>query len=834
MAASWHVRVFRTLLLTYPASFRKQYGAEMEELFVTRLGRAHERSAPWAAVSLCLRTAIDLIGSAVMERAERDGVSAGAARLTTSDPDEKASAMNLLSQEIRHALKHFARTPVFSLGALLIVVLGIGANTAAFTFVNAFLLKPPAWNEPERVVNVYQDSDDGDPNSTSFPAYLDMASYTDVFSAVTASTPAGLTWQRDGVDGTAAIEFTTSSYLEVFGLRPSLGTWFPPEYDEVGVGTAVVVNHRTWTTKLGSDPNVVGSVVNIGGEPVTVLGVGPKGFAGNMMPVVTDFWLSISSVHLGGDFRVGNLERREDHWYDIKARLAPGVSAPAAQAAMDNLAKRLEREFPQVNTDRDITVFSYGDVRLHPDADGDLKPAAMALLGLVGLVLLLACSNLANLLLVRGISRMPEVALRRALGASRRQIARSFLVESLLLSVSGGLLGTLLAAWLTRFAPLLPLPLPMPGELDLRIDLRVLLFTFSLVLITGCMFGLAPAMRAASVDLVTALREGSRSASQGKRTALFRNGLVAVQVAASIVLVILCTLLVRNLAEVSSRGSGVDAEKVIYAEIDLGETGLGGPEQALLLQQIEEYASQLAGVESSSLATRLPANGQGGSSSTVIEGYEPPTGTGAIELNYSLIGSDYFRTMGQPLLEGRSFDSRDSTESPRVVIINETAARRYWGSKSALGGRMRGQSRPDSWVQVVGVVADSKVRSLAEPPTPIMFWPITQWQLGQATLVVRTAGSPQPLVNTIALEIASIQPGIEVGERGVLDDFIRSGLAGTRLIALVFGAFALLALMLASLGIYAVVSFGVAKRSAELGIRMALGAAREARSSQRS
>ncbi len=811
--------LFELSLRLYPRPFRDRFRNEMVDAFRHGLRSKRRRGL---RLAYCLRSFGDVARSAFDERRGVDAVSAGR---PPRRPDKGDASMTHLLREVQHSIRQFVRTPLFSLAALAIVAVGIGANAAAFSFVNAFLLRPPVWHEPERVVNVYQDSDDGDPNSTSFPAYRDMARETSVFSAVTASSPTGMSWENGGETRQAAVEFVTASFLDVFGLKPFLGSWFGPEHDHVGAGTAAVVSYSTWQNDLGADPGVVGKTATLNGEPVTILGVGPRRFPGSMMPLVTDFWLSISSVALGGEFRVGNLERRQDHWYDVKARLAPGVTPEAAQAAMDLLAQRLEREFPELNTNRDITVFAYGDVRIHPDADRGLMPAAAAILGLVGVVLLLACSNLANLLLVRGMSRMPEVAMRRALGASQTQIARTFLVESLLLAVAGGLLGILLARWLLGFAPLLPLPAPMPGDIDLTLDVRVLLFTFGLVLVTGCFFALAPALRAISLDPVRVLHEGSRSASQSRRTAFVRNALVAAQAAASIVLVVLCALLFRDLVAVSSSGAGVDAERVVYAEIDIGPTGLEGDEAFLLFEEIEERGRTLAGVEEAALTSRLPANGRSGSTTTVIEDYVPPSGTGAVELPFGVVGDRYFQAVGQPLLEGRVFTAQDGFDAPRVAVVNETAARRYWGEENAIGRRLRSQSVPDNWVEVVGVVGDAKVRSLGEGPTPMMYRPIRQARFSQSLLVLRTAGAAEPLVTSLAGEITAVRQGIEVGRHGVLEDFIRAGLAGPRAIALTIGVFAALALLLASMGIYAMVSFGVARRTSELGIRIALGAA---------
>ena len=318
---------------------------------------------------------------------------------------ERAGQMlDALMKDVRHAQRGLRRRPGFTICAVLVLALGIGANAAVFSVVNSMLLKPLPYADPERVVSVYQDSDDGAPRSSSFPATRDMATYTEVFSGVAAMSATTMTWEADDGPRSAFIEFVTSSYFPVLGIAPSAGRWFDAAYDLVGAGNYAVVSHRTWRTQFGADPKVIGRTVRMGGQPVTVIGVGPEGFNGSY-GLVTDFWLSISSAGVGGPFRVANLERRQDHWYDARARLAPGVTLAQAQGAMDALAARLADEFPVLNRGRGITVFGGGQVRVHPAIDGALVSAAGLLLVIVGLVLALACANLANLLIVRGTGR---------------------------------------------------------------------------------------------------------------------------------------------------------------------------------------------------------------------------------------------------------------------------------------------------------------------------------------------------------------------------------------------------------------------------------------------
>lgn len=803
-----HLRIFRALLHLYPKWFRDAHGEEMTLLFAARLERAEGRGP---RMRLWWRTSRDAVSTAVALR--RGNSEGGGHRMET------------LLQDLRYATRHLLRSPVFTVGAVALLAIGIGANTTVFTVVDALILRPPPWSHPERVVHVYQDSDDGEPSSSSFPAARDMAR-SDVFAAVAATTPSSATWE--GPDGLVQVstEYTTSTYMEVLGMTVQRGRWFGPESDVAGGAPVAVVSAAAWHTRMGGDPDVVGRTIRLNGQPVTIVGVGPERLTGTVTPLVTDFWLSISATMVSGDYQVANLELRGDHWYQVLARLAPGATVQQAQAAMDALAARLAEDYPEYNRGRGITVFASRDVRMHPQGDGQLKLAGGLLSAVVLTILLLACANLANLLLVRGFSRSGEMAVRSALGAPRGRVARLFLLESILLAVVGGLLGLLLTRWALQAIPALPLGQGIPGNMDLGIDARVALFSVALMAMTGVLFGLAPAVRTARSDVARALRDDRRGASADRGSSRLRGLLVAVQVAASLVLVLGTGLLARSLAALQAVDTGVDADHVAYLRIDWSRAGLEGDQVQAAIDQLHERLGALPGVTGVALATRLPAQ-RAGTTTTEVEGYTPPAGTDAVELPFVLVTDGYFETMGIPLVQGRLFDDDDVPGGSGVsIVIDRAAARRFWGDADPIGRRMRGQGS-EEWTRiVVGVVGNAPVASLGESPRPMFYFSTRQRPSAPSYLVARTSGDPAAILAPMRRELSGLFPSAVVNDQGTLATHFGSTLSTPRMAARAMGAFSALALLLAGLGIYAVVSFSVARRTAELGIRMALGAER--------
>jgi len=732
--------------------------------------------------------------------------------------------LDSLFVDLRYAVRRLLHAPLFTLSAITVLAFGIGLNAVVFDVVDTALFRPLPFQDPDSIVHLYQHSDDGVPSSTAFPAYRDMAALNDVFSAVAATSPDNARWDRDDGPRTAAIQYTTASYLSVLGLKPYLGRWFDREHDQPGAEMAAVVSYATWRARLGGDPSVVGRTVRLNNQTVTIVGVGPAAFSGDADALVTDFWLSISSTPVGGPYRVRNLEQRGDHWYTVVARLAPGVTIEQARGAMHALAERLAETDPAVDQGRDISVFAQREVRFHPSIDGALRGGSVALASVAALVLLLACSNLGNLLLARGLSRGGEIAVRQVLGSNSARIARLLLIEALLLSSLGAFAGLALAAWSTTLLSALSLPsgVPLVGSLHLGVNARVGVFGALLAVATGLTFGLLPAVRAARTNVASNLREGGRAHSAGRGLSLLRKALIVVQVAISVVLVVGAGLLVRSLANAERVDAGVDVDRIAVIGTDLAQGGVTQEQGPAVVAALLERVRALPGVERAAITSRLPAQ-SGPRTTQTIDGYTPPAGTGAIDLPFAQVSPDYFATMGIRALAGRTFEAADRPDTPLVVVVNEAAARAYWRG-NAIGGRIRRQAPNSPWLSIVGVVTDVKVDDLTEGPTPQIYFSTEQVGAGVFAVVARTAREPATLLGELSSALHAVRATLPITRLTTLEHHLGDTLRLPRAGTLAMSGLSLLALLIASVGIYGVVAFAVVGRAHELGIRAALGA----------
>jgi len=728
-------------------------------------------------------------------------------------------------QDVRYGVRRLASEWTFALAAVLILGLGIGANTAIFSFINAALFRPQVVTDPARIVEIYQNAADGSgPAINSYPAFRDMAEYTDIFASITAvSIPSGVTYRDQGALRSGVVEHTTTTYLSVIGLRPFLGRWFNASEDSVDAELVAVIGHQAWTKRFGADPSVIGRVIRINGLPVTIVGVGPAGYNGTInIGLVTDFWLPISTivqVH-GLPQRTLDDRRLRDGGFFVKARLRDGVTVAQAQAAMQILGARLAAEHSKEDPGKGITVLASTEVRVHPQMDAILAPFATLLLVVVGLVLAIACSNLATLLLVRGSARSRDVSIRLALGANRRQLICHLLTESLLLSIAGGALGCILAFWVISAFGALDLPIAM----NVSLDYRVLAFTIGLSVITGIAVGLAPALKATKVDLLSTLRGDGQTVSSGRRWLTLRNALVVFQVSLSVLLLAGTTLFLQILADVRSLHSGFTVDGIAMLETDARYVGYSTAQAKNVYEELRQKIATIPGVQSAVLTRGEPMDTTG--LPVVIEADRAETGpvkiAGAI-----WAGPGFFELLQIPILHGRVIDERDRADTQRVAMISETMARQYFGVVNAVGRRFRIESDAN-WIEVVGVVRDTGTSdpqgNLVDPSPQLFYRSFVQWSLLPTTILARTSLDASALAGAMQRDVRAVDADLPILSVKTMAQLLDESLAATRAATTFLGTLGTLGACLAGVGLYAIVSFAVMRRSREIGIRMALGA----------
>jgi predicted permease len=727
--------------------------------------------------------------------------------------------MEMLVQDFRYAIRRLTASPFFTVMAVSIVGVGIAANTTVFSAVNAVLLRPQPFTNPDRVVDVYQHSDEGEPDSSSFPAYRAIASRTDVFAGTAAVFNTTVRANTDLGSRQSFVEFASASYFPVLGLTTSKGRWFSPEEDIAGAPATAVVSEHAWRTRFGSDPGIIGQTLRLGGSEVTIVGIGPRAYNGRVKGIAVDFWLPLSVLGpVVGSFAAQTLERPQDHWFQIRARLRDGVTIAQTRAAMTGLSNELAVTFAGLDQKRGISVLPATDVRIHPSLDGTLIPAALLLMTIVGLVLALVCSNLAILLLLRGAAQHRDVSIRMAMGASRGRILRQFLTESLVLAIAGGLVGGLAAQWLIGVLTSTDLPMA-DGLVDATVDYRVLAFATALSILTGIAFGLAPALRAIGIDMTAAV-VGIGSA---QRRVGLKYGMVGFQVALSLVLLVGTGLVVRSLMQIENVDIGFNRSRLAAVTTSATQAGYQPQEARRVYQDLETRFVAVPGVQSVARVSLLPMSRRP-TNTLVIAEYVSPTGTNTTEVAGTSVSLNYFDVLGIPLLYGRGFAETDTVDAPAVAIVSDAMARRYWGTSNAVGRRFRFDGAPDSWVQIVGVVGDVKVGSLTEEPRPQFYRSFGQQGWPTTTFVVRTTGDPRNMVGTLGRVMRELDNRLPVLQATTMDDYLAQQLLVPRIGTSILAGFSLTALILAALGLYAVVAFAVGERAKEVAIRMALGA----------
>jgi predicted permease len=765
--------------------------------------------------------AAGLDASAAAQQARRTFGSVEAVKEESRDA-RGTSFLDHLRRDIHHAARRLRRDWRFTTAAVLILGLGIGVNTAIFSVINAVLFTPQPIVRPETLVDIYQNAPGGAPSASSYPAYLDMAAYTDIFASSALSfIPHPVTYSEGGPLRQAIAENTSASYLAVLGLSPARGRWFTEAEDAINAPPVVVIGYRTWTTRFASDPDILGRVIRVEGTPVTVVGVAPATLAASMnFGGHSDFWMPLRALLASAGPPRPMSRATTEAAFMVKARLQPGVTVAQAQAAMSALGARLAREFPKEDPGAGISVFASRDVRIHPQMDVILAGFATALLVVVGLVLAIACSNLATLLLVRGAARTKEVSVRLAVGATRAQLVRHLLTESVLLALGGGAAGCVLAWWTMRWLSTVDLGVVV----DFSVDLRVLGFALTLSLVTGILFGLAPALRSTRVDLWKSLRDDGDVRAPGDRRFTLKNSLVVFQVATSVFLLAGTGMALQMVEAGRAKRLGYAVDGVALIQTDTRYVANSRADESRLLDQLFTRVKAIPGVQAATLTRGLPMDVNG--MVIAVDGAADDAGQRARAASV-WAGPGVFETLRIPILYGRALDARDREDAPRVAVVNEGMARRYFGTVNPVGRRFRIEPGDGQWMTVVGVARDTWTNDLGDivDPVPFLFFRSPeQWQVIPTTVVARTALGSGPLVRDLQVELRRIDERLPVLTARTMGQLLEDSLQVGKGLAAFFSGLGTLGLVLAGIGLYAVIAFAVARRSKEIGIRMALGA----------